>query len=167
MAPPDKLRIKNDRDEGGRFDYVGKFPDGKQFMAFVTGAFPGEDRYPDSATARRVKQWLAVLHKFDSEGNYISSETRRGGFDSEGDIAGEKAWVEFDRMLAQEEVEFCDINVKLFNAEIEGIFYSLEYDNEVDEDEADEDDDCEYEAVMLWPNDIMFHPPWDSGSYST
>ena len=31
---------------------------------------------------------------------------------------------------------------------------------------CDEDDD-DHEWVMLEPNDIMFHPPWDSGEYST
>ncbi|PSB57345.1 hypothetical protein [Chamaesiphon polymorphus] len=42
------------------------------------------------------------------------------------------------------------------------IEYALEYNCEIDED-----DGKEYEDVMLWPQDVMFHEPWDSGSYST
>ena len=63
-------------------------------------------------------------------------------------------------MLAREEAEPCDIYVKPFSAEIDGVLYELVYESGVDEDEGDE-------YVMLWPNDVMFHPPWDSGEYST
>jgi hypothetical protein len=51
---------------------------------------------------------------------------------------------------------------KLFSVEIDGVDYALEYNCEVDED-----DGKEYENVMLWPQDLMFHEHWDSGSYSS
>jgi hypothetical protein len=162
MAPPDKLRIEYEPDEWGRFHYIGRLKDGTQFMAFVTGAFPGKDRYPDTTGDwRNVKRWLAVLHKFDAEGNHLFSEARHGGFDIEGDDAGEKAFFELDQILEQTEAEPCDIYVKPFSVEIKGIYYELVYEKETNEEGE------EWECVMLWPNDIMFHPPWDSGEYST
>jgi hypothetical protein len=61
MPTPDRVRIPYEPCEGDRFQYVGTFGDGKQFMAFVTGAFPGSVHYPDpDSEACRNKQWLAV-----------------------------------------------------------------------------------------------------------
>ena len=87
MAVPDRLRIPYEPEEGERFHYVGRFKDGTQFMAFVTGAFPGEERYPDPGDDdwRSIKRWVAVMHKFDAEGNYLgmrsgsAGSTRRDG----------------------------------------------------------------------------------------
>lgn len=167
MPAPDKVRIPYENFEGARFDCVGRYGDGNQFLAFVTGAFPGTERYPDTTGDwQQKKSWNAVIHRFDADGNHIGSEAKRGGYDSEGrDRAGEKAWLHLESMLVDLELEgaeFCDINIKLFSAEIGGVIYSLEYEYEIDEE-----DDYEHECVMLWPNDIMFHPPWDSGEYST
>lgn len=52
-----------------------------------------------------------------------------------------------------------DINVGLFSVKDDGVTYGLIYE------EDDGEEDCEY--VMLEPNDIMFHQPWDSGEYPT
>jgi hypothetical protein len=41
--------------------------------------------------------------------------------------------------------------------EIDDVVYELVYENHGEGEEY----------AMLWPNDIMFHPPWDSGKYST
>lgn len=166
MATPDKIRIPYEDFYGARFDCVGTFGNGNQFMAYVTGAFPGRDHYPDpSGNWREVKRWTAVLHKFDAEGNHIGSESRLGGFDIEGrEVAGEKAWEQLDQMLAGlglDNPKLSDIYIKPFSVEIDGVIYELAYEHHVEED----GDESEY--VMLWPNDIMFHPPWDSGEYST
>jgi len=136
-------------------------------MAYVTGAFPGRDRYPDTTGDwRQRKSWNAVIHRFDSDGNHIGSEAKRGGYDIEGrDVAGDKAWEHLQTMLAEiglQNPQLCDIYIKLFAAEIDDVTYELEYVHGADEDNGEE-----YEYVMLWPNDIMFHPPWDSGEYST
>ncbi|MBW3596120.1 MAG: hypothetical protein KY475_02465 [Planctomycetes bacterium] len=134
-------------------------------MAFVTGAFPGLNRYPDaSGDWREKKSWNAVVHRLDADGNHLGTDVRRGGLESDGrDVAGAKAWRSLDQMLAElelENAELCDICVKPFSIEIDDVVYALEYSHE-------RDGDYEYECVMLWPNDIMFHPPWDSGDYST
>lgn len=168
MAPPDKLRIELDE---GRFKNIGKLSDGTQFMAYVTGAMPDGMKYPSHEQAYHYKRWLAVIHRFDAEGNHIGSEVRLGGYDREGrDISGDKAWEQLEEMYADltvnGEPEFCDIWVKPFSVTIDGVSHGLFY-RQYEPDDDDEEDDYEGEWVMLEPNDVMFHPPWDSGDFST
>jgi hypothetical protein len=59
----------------------------------------------------------------------------------------------------------CDIRVKPFGIEVDGYFFGLVY--HLDSLEDADDPEATYEYVQLEPNDIMFHPPWDSGDYST
>ena len=167
MAPPDKIRVPYEDFDGARFNWIGRSADGNQFMAFVTGAFPGRERYFDTTGDwQQRKSWNAVIHKFDSDGRHVGSEAKRAGFDIEGrDIAGGKAWKHLTVMLVSAGLrnpKLCDIQIKPFSTEIEDVVYELEYVHEIDEY-----DGCEHEYVMLWPNDVMFHPPWDSGEYST
>jgi hypothetical protein len=162
FGPPNTLRIPND---DHRFEHVGYLADGTQFMACVTGAFPDSYRgHPsdDAASWRRAKRWMAVLHLFDADGNHKSSEAKLGGFDID---AGEKAFAELARMLRslkEQGATQSDIWVRQFSIQIDSVTHSLLYSAE--QPEAD----CPVlECVMLEPRDIMFHPPWDSGQYST
>ncbi len=169
MAKPDMLRIAYEDFDSGRFSAVGRLRDGTQFMAFVTGAYPIGLEYYSGDDWQTRKKWLAVIHRFDAEGNHIGSESRLGGFDIEGrDIASEKAYSSLEDMLAElcggELPDFCDIWVRLFSVEMDGVAHGLFY--ELSEEEAEEGED-RGEWVMLEPRDIMFHPPWDSGEYST
>ena len=68
MAKPDKLRIAYEDYDYGRFNCVGRLPDGTQFMAFVTGAFPTGLKYYLEDDWQPKKQWLAVIHHFDADG---------------------------------------------------------------------------------------------------
>jgi hypothetical protein len=161
MAAPELLRIPLDE---GRFENIGRLPNGNQFMAYVTGAMPDGMKYPMNDEQSRLKRWLAVVHQFDADGNHLVSEARLGAFDSEGrDVAGQKAWAQledmYDRLIIDGEPVFCDINVKLFSVEIDDVIYGLFYEQDEEEPES--------EWVMLEPRDIMFHPEWDSGEYST
>jgi hypothetical protein len=164
VGPPEKVRIPHD---DHRFPYVGRLADGRQFMAFVTGAFPDGVRLNwDTDEWRKVKRWMAVRHLFDADGNHLSSEAKLGGYDIEGrDVAADKAWDELDHMLAQfgpGQPQLGDIWLRPFAVQLDGITHSLLY--EVVQPEAD---GPVFESVMLEPRDIMFHPPWDSGEYST
>jgi hypothetical protein len=164
VGSPEKLRIPHD---DHRFKYVGRLADGRQFMAFVTGAFPdGIKLNWDTDEWRKAKQWLAVLHLFDAEGNRLSSEAKLGGYDIDGyDVAGDKARAELARMLGQVEQgepRLGDIWVRQFAVQLDGVTHSLLY-----EAFKAEDDGPVVECVMLEPRDIMFHPPWDNGEYST
>jgi hypothetical protein len=78
MAKPDKLRIPHDE---YRFEGVGRLPDGTQFMAFVTGAFPAGLEYYLGEDWQTRKRWFAVIHRFDADGNHIGSLSRLGGLD--------------------------------------------------------------------------------------
>jgi formate hydrogenlyase regulatory protein HycA len=166
MAMPDKIRISLDE---YHFENVGRLPDGTQFMAYVTGAFPTGMKYYSGDDWRTRKKWLAVIHRFDRDGNHIGTEAQLGAFDTEGRrVAGDKA---FDRLqamyaalAASGEPEFCDIRVRLFSVEIDGVTHGLFYEQSEEEPAEGEE---RGEWVMLEPRDIMFHPPWDSGEYST
>ena len=166
MAAPDKLRIPLD---DGRFENVGRLPDGTQFMAYVTGAFPTGTKYLDRVSDwRNKKRWLAVIHRFDADGNHIGSESRLGAFDIEGrQVAGDKAFAHlqdmFAELTARGEPEFCDIWVKLFSVAIDDVTHGLFFEQSEEEPEEGKE---RREWVMLQPRDIMFHPPWDSGEYS-
>lgn len=165
MAPK-QLRIPYEDFEYARFDCVGQYGGRNQFIAFVTGAFPGHDRYFKlTENWREIKRWLAVVHKFDADGNHVATESRLGGFDIEvHDAALGKASQQLASMLDEMSLSGlrrCDIYVKPFSVEVDGVIYSLEYEHRVDENGRF------LEYVTLWPNDIMFHPPWDSGEYST
>jgi len=163
MGRPDRLRIPHDPDPEGRFHHVGRTPDGRQFLAFVTGAFEYD---PVAATQRwdGEKKWLAVVHIFAPDGAHLGTETRLGGFDHEGRLlAGSKAWDELGDLLAEVGLAGClpgDINVAPFELVRDGVLYGLIYESYGDDGE-------EHELVMLEPNDVMFHPPWDSGQFST
>jgi hypothetical protein len=63
------------------------------------------------------------------------------------------------------QVKLGDIRVSPFRVEIDKIVHGLIYEC-VDAEDL-EDPSATEGYVMLEPNDIMFHPPWDSGEYST
>ena len=62
------------------------------------------------------------------------------------------------RFNCADDARFCDISIKPFRDEQDGFMFGLV----LDEPEGDED----VTSATLWPNDIMFHAPWD-GEYST
>jgi hypothetical protein len=104
-----------------------------------------------------------------TDGNHTGSESRLGGFDIEGrDVAGDRAFGHLQDMLVEladgRRPELCDIWVRLFSVEIDGVTHGLFYEQSEEEPEPGEE---RSECVMLEPWDIMFHPPWDSSEYST
>ena len=138
-------------------------------MAFVTGAFPTGKKHYSGYDWPIIKRWLAVLHRFDAEGNHLGTETRLGGSDIEGrDVAEEKAFHHLKKLyanlIADDPATFGDVWVRLFSIEIDDVTHELKYEQTEEEPPVAEERD---EWVMLEPCDIMFHPPWDSGEYST
>ena len=168
MAEPDTLLIPYEDFEGGRFTHVGRYGDGNQFMAYLTYADPKiyhtEEVTPDGQILfRRHIDCFAVLHRFDDAGHHLGTDVERvqGTPDSE-----QRDWLKLHELITGlGKVEFCDIRVKLFRIEFGKIVHGLIY--ECVDAEDPEDSSATYEYVMLEPNDIMFHPPWDSGEYST
>jgi hypothetical protein len=160
-GPPTRLRILRDEH---RFTNVGRLAGGSQFMAGVVGAFPVGYRV-SADDWQTNKRWQAVVHYFDAEGRHLRTDVRLGGVEAD-DRAAAKAFGHLntihDELAAGGKPEFGDIWVQCFSVEIDGIRYQLQYERCEDGDEEDW-----YESVMFWPWDIMFHPPWDSGQYST
>jgi hypothetical protein len=89
-----------------------------------------------------------------------------GGYDIEGwDEACDNAWTQLQEMFAHlgpKNPRRCDINVKTFSVVLDGITHGLVY-----QAIQPEEDGPVFEFVMLEPRDVMFHPPWDSGQWST
>ena len=168
MAEPDTLLIPHDDFDGGRFTHVGRYGGGNQFMAYLTYAFP-KFYHTEEITAdgnllfREHTNCFAVLHRFDTEGRHLETEVERveGTRDSRA-----RDWARFDAMIKLlGEVEYCDIRIKPFRVQVGQVVHGLIYEC-VDAENPD-DPTATDEYVMLEPNDIMFHPPWDSGEYST
>ncbi len=173
MAKPQRLLIPYEDFEGGRFDLVGCDAKGHQFMAFVTGAFPADwwtgSRAPQYLRMqwRHHKRWYAVLHKFASDGSHLGTDVWNGGNTARGEReAIDRSEKKLSELLdSLGEYMLGDIWVKPFAVKIDGYLFGLVY--QINSYEDPTDPDATYECVMLEPNDIMFHPPWDSGEYST
>jgi formate hydrogenlyase regulatory protein HycA len=138
-------------------------------MAFVTGSFPTGMKYYLGDDWQQKKKWLAVIHRFDASGTHIGTDARLGGLDIEGrQVAGEKAFAHFQTMFTElcagAQPEFCDIGFKPFSVEIDQVTYELLYEQSEDASDPDDEDS---EWMLLEPQDVMFHPPWDNSEYST
>lgn len=173
MAEPEQLLIPYEDFEYARFNLVGRYGGGNQFMAFVTGAFP-RDWWSGSHSPQYLrnqwaghKRWYAVLHRFGPAGEHLDTEAHSGGTTASGEVeAIDRADRELTFMLESvKPYDLRDIRVKPFGVEVDGYFFGLVYTNENMGDPDNPEAMNEY--VMLEPNDIMFHPPWDSGEYST
>jgi hypothetical protein len=175
MAAPIAIRIPYEDFEYARFSLIGRTARGQQFMGFVTGAMPSDwwsgKHHPlyIEANWARFKRWYAVMHLFDLEGNHLTTDARSGGNSISTEVQGESCR-RADEYLEQMfrtlgAVQFCGINIKTFGVEIDGYFFGLVYEVKSYDDPGNPD--STYESLMLQPNDIMFHPPWDSGEYST
>jgi hypothetical protein len=173
VAEPDRLLISYEDFEFGRFNLIGRYGGDKQFMAFVTGAFPSDwwsgNRPPEYLRTRWAehKRWYAVVHRFDLIGAHLGTDVFSGGTTESGEEqAIQRADTELMKLLASlGQVERGDIRVQPFRVEIDGYLFGLIY--ECVDAENPEDPAATNEYLMLEPNDIMFHPPWDSGEYST
>lgn len=154
MAIPERIPIAFEADSYTR--YVGKYGRGRQFMAFVTATLPS----PIAPDWKRHKRWHAVLHTFDAQGNHLDTEAWFAGVTADGEEKViERAQQKRIEMLAElGRYKLCDISVKLFSITIDGFLFGL-----VDSSESEEGFE---ERVTLWPNDLLFTPPWD-GSYSS
>jgi hypothetical protein len=168
VAEPETLLIPFEDFEYGRFTHVGRYDGENQFMGYVTYASPklyhSEEITSDGQLLfREHTNCFAVLHRFDSAGCHLGTEVERveGARDS-----GERDWTKLEDMIAGlGKFDFCDIRVRPFRVEFGNIVHGLIYEC-VDAEDPD-DPSATDEYVMLEPNDIMFHPPWDSGEYST
>jgi hypothetical protein len=184
MAQPDLLRIPYEDDENSWFSLVGHYGKGNQFMAFTISAVPenepiayymvhtGNHRWTAQHNREKHKRWYAVLHTFDAVGNHLKTDALLGGMDAEGTAnAIKQANLKLNELISSlGPLTYGDIWVKTFRVEIDDCLFGLIYDHvKDDEGEASEpvEEDEELDYILLEPNDVMFHPPWNDGEYST
>lgn len=163
---PEKIQIPFDDDDNSRFNTLGTWGEGRRFMAFVTGADPIDPRFgrpmyphPDDPNWPKKKRWYGALHLFDQDGAHQQTLTILGGTtaDGKGD-SGQRAFRMTNAALrGLAPLEFGPIEVRPFAVVCDGYLFGLVYEPK---------DDKGGDYAMLWPNDVMFHPPWDGG-YST
>jgi hypothetical protein len=159
MTDPEKVLIPHD---DFAFETVGRFADGRQFMAFVSGAYPGEHRLVPKNWLD-VKRWIVVIHIFDADGNHLTTEAHLIGFAREEPHLHTKIDTMFVALLSDYKIipsMYCDIWIKPFHTVVDDIYYEFVYEREEDGDEI-------YEQMALWPNDVVFYPPWNDGYYDT
>jgi hypothetical protein len=150
MAIPKKIPIE--RIERYHTHYVGKTLDEKQFWGYTTFVFTK----PYSEIIGNWQDYrdeYAILHIFDKQG--ICLDTKHILVGTANQVDDITLYTKLEEIVAELGIiEFADIEVELFNTEINGIVFGL-IPNE------------EYGVVDLEPSStISFGEPWD-GSYST
>jgi hypothetical protein len=151
---PERILIA--REEDYRTDQIGQYGDGNQFMAFVTGSLPSTYGLKDWQLHKR---WYAVLHTFDKDGTHLETQAWCAGTTSDGEreVIGRAEAKLGELLAALGPIKLGDVNVKLFQLEVDGRTFGL-----IDASEPDDD----YESIHLMPNDLAFFEPWD-GTYDT
>lgn len=150
MHFPEKIPIE--RIEDYHTHYLGKAEQALQFWGYVTFLWKVLPKDFDGDWKDNRHEY-AVLHLFDTEGNYLETRHWHGGTTNQ--VADSTLDSKLKNMISElGEVVYCDIEVKLFQIEMDGEVFGL-----VPEDQ--------YGFIELQPNStIAFSAPWD-GSYST
>jgi formate hydrogenlyase regulatory protein HycA len=134
--------------------------DGNQFWGRVVVTFCGVPE-PSPDDWEPYRRWSAVLHKFDPRGKHIGTELWSANATADEEAAFEQASAKLDEMVAAlGPVEYGDIEIKLFEVEIDGEVFGLI-------DVSDSDEGPEFaERVEMHPGGLLFTAPWD-GNYDT
>jgi len=147
---PKKIPIE--RIEEYHTHYIGTTKDEKQFWGYVTFVFikPHVEIIGDWQDFRHE---YAILHTFDKNGCYLDTKSWLGGTTKQVDNI--ILYTKLEEMVAElGDIQFGDIEVELFQTEIDGIVFGLIPNKE-------------YGFIDLQPSStIAFGEPWD-GSYST
>jgi formate hydrogenlyase regulatory protein HycA len=132
-----------------------------QFWGRVVASFAGIPQ-PPPTDWRPHKRWYAVLHKFGPWGKHIGTEHWFAGATADGEReVCERASAKLDAMVAAlGPVEFADIEIELFQVEIDGGIFGL-----VDVSQPEEGP-AFAERVEMQPGSLLFYPPWN-GNYDT
>jgi formate hydrogenlyase regulatory protein HycA len=133
---------------------LGQATDGRLFWAYDTFIFtkPRAD-FEEGDDWRKFRREYAIIHTFDKDGNYLATKHWDAGLTI--DIAGKSLEEKLQEFVSElGDTAFKDIEVKLFQTEIDGITFGLIPDEES-------------EMIHLQPTSkISFQEPWD-GEYYT
>ena len=149
MNLPNKIPIE--RMEDYHTHYIGKYEGGNQFWGYDTFVTSGERKSVEESWQQFRREYV-VLYLFDKDGNFIEVKSEFAGttdslkFDTE---------TKLEEMVSKlSEIEYCNIEVKLFEIEIDGFKFGLIPDEES-------------KMIELQPSStIAFSEPWD-GEYYT
>jgi hypothetical protein len=149
MPLPDVIPIAHEPNY--RTDTIGTY-DGGQFFASITGAYRDEDR---DALQRERMRYYAVLHRFDHNGHYQSSDIRFLGTKIS-EVRGHPDPLQalLDALPGR---RYGDIAIKPFRVDFDGVTFGL-----IDES----GDHGEGGWAELYLDRLGFHEPW-SGEYDT
>lgn len=147
---PEKIPIE--RMEEYHTHYLGKTADGQLFWGYVTFVYT-------VSQADMVGDWqdyrneYAILHLFDKNGNHKNTRHWLGGKTNQ--VTDIQLYTKLEEMVMElGEIEFGDIEVKLFTTVIDGTIFGLVPDEKS-------------MFINLQPHaTIAFSEPWD-GSYFT
>src|SRR6516162_3798809 len=127
MAIPQRIRVS--RGGGNYSSCMGFYSldvEDNQFWGQVTASFSTMPQ-PPPVDWRPFKRWYAVLHRFDGWGKHLGTEHWFAGTTAEGE--GEvcaRARARLDEMVAAlGAVEYADIEIELFQVEIDGGTFGL------------------------------------------
>lgn len=161
MAIPEAIPVSR---EGGNYSSCMGFysldVDDNQFWGRVVAA---GSSIPDPCPAdwRPEKRWYAVLHKFDGWGHHIGTDHWCAGAERPWGDEVQRANAKLDEMVAAlGGVEYADIEIRLFEVNIDGCTFGL-----LDVSEPEEGPEFA-DRVAMWPGDLLFHAPWN-GNYDT
>ena len=154
MSVPNKIPIT--RYEDYFTHNIGHYGDGNQFMGFVVATMPP---MLISENWKQYKRWYAVLYLFDKDGKYIDTKYEFFGTTADGESkviarARDKLNEWLNNLPSK---EYKNVQIELFNIEIDGYVFGL-----IDATEPDED----YESIHLVPNNLAFFAPWN-GEFDT
>jgi len=148
---PKKLKIR--REEGYHTHNIGRYRNGDQFMGFVVAVEP----HGHASSKGGKLGWYAVLHRFDSAGKHLATETSYLGLKAWGKEV-KNADATLSRMIhGFGPTQYGDIEIEPFSVEIDGHTFGLVNSSVLREG---------YFRFDLLPNNLAFFPPWD-GSYET
>jgi hypothetical protein len=167
MAVPEIIPIAHEPDY--RTSTIGHYAHG-QFLASITWAFredafiPGVGLPPDWPEHKRL---YAVLHRFDPDGHYVDSDVWFAGTWAEASrhLPGDNPVVARAEAKMTELLdglpgfEYGDIAIRPFELNVDGVVFGLVVGGA-------HEDGKNWEWATLWPDDLMFHEPWD-GTYDT
>jgi hypothetical protein len=148
---PQMIKIR--REEHYHTHYVGRLKNGGQFMGFIVAIPPKASTH---RTTRKVR-WYAVLHRFDSSGNHLGTESLFLGTQTYASELNDPEG-KLKKMIAKlGPSKYGAVEIKLFSTLIDGSVFGL-----VDASELEKS----YQRIDLVPNGLAFFPPWD-GTYET
>lgn len=162
MAIPQRIPVSR---EGGNYSSCMGFysldVEDNQFWGRVVASFAGIPQ-PPPADWRPHKQWHAVLHKFGPWGKHLGTEHWFPGTTADGEReVCDRASAKLDEMVAAlGPVEYGNIEIELFEVELDGVAYGLFNVSQPEEGPEFA------ERVEMHPGNLLFYPPWN-GNYDT